>query len=236
MTILGKRLSAVADLIEPGETVADIGSDHALLPIYLIENHITDRVIIGELGDGPYRRAEKAVKASSASNKIELRQGNGLQVLEHGEVQKVILAGMGGDTIVEILADDWKKAASFKTFIFQPMSKAAVLRQHLASQGWMMEEERLGEERGRMFLLLVYSPADCPYQLNDLESEIGISILRADTELKRRYINRYLIGYNKIREKLLGSHLPSNQVLVQKYQDKIIRLEALLKCQPGLEI
>jgi len=231
--MLGKRLSAVADLVKPGEVVADIGSDHALLPIYLIQNQIAERVIIGELDDGPYRRAEKAVKASSAWNKIELRQGNGLQILDYGEVQRIILAGMGGDTIVEILADNWEKAASFRAYIFQPMSKGAVLRQHLASQGWLVEEERLEEDKGRIFLLLTCRPDDRPYHLNDMECEIGTSILSADTELKRRYIQKYILEYRRISDNLLGSHLTSNKILAHNYQDKIMRLEALLSASQG---
>lgn len=228
-----KRLATVADMVIKGETVADIGADHALLPIYLILNQIVPRVIIGELGDGPYRRAWNAVQASSVKSRIDLRQGNGLQVLNYGEVKTVVLAGMGGDTMVDILANNWDKAASFQRFVFQPMSKAQVLRQRLASRGWLIEEELLGMENGRFFLVMSSRPANCPYPLTDLEIEIGSEILRADDEFKRGFIQRYLHKYTKIYQELIHSPLHRNRVLAQDYRDKIARLEEILGASQG---
>ncbi|PKM78674.1 MAG: hypothetical protein CVU90_01355 [Firmicutes bacterium HGW-Firmicutes-15] len=228
-----KRLAMIADMVIKGEKVADIGADHALLPIYLIENQIAPQVIIGELGDGPYRRACKAVQASSVTNSIDLRQGNGLQVLDYGEVKSVVLAGMGGDTMVEIMAHDWDKAASFRRFVFQPMTKAQVLRQRLASRGWIIEEERLGLENGHFFQVIASRPANCPYPLTDLETEIGSEILRADDEMKRGFIQRYLHNYTKIYKELINSPLHLNQLLAHNYRDKIARLEEILGARKG---
>ncbi len=228
-----KRLAMIADMVIKGEKVADIGADHALLPIYLIENQIVPRVIIGELGDGPYLRAWSAVQASSASNSIDLRQGNGLQILDYGEVKSVVLAGMGGDTIVDILSYDWDKAASFQRFVFQPMTKAQVLRQRLASRGWIIEEERLGTENGRFFQVIASRPANCPYILTDLEMEISAASLRADDELKRGFIQLYLQKYKRIYENLMGSPLHRNRLLAEDYKKKIARLEEILVASKG---
>lgn len=233
MTILYKRLATVADMLIQGKAVADIGADHALLPIYLIENKIAPRVIIGELGDGPYQRAVNAVQSSSARDKIDLRQGNGLQVLDNAEVGNVVMAGMGGDTMADILAYNWDKAASFQRFVFQPMSNAKVLRQRLASRGWLIEEERLGIENGRIFLVVASRPANCPYPLTDLEMEIGSAILRADNDLKREYIQRYLQRYKRIYGNLTRSPLHQNQVLARDYRGKIKRLEEILSASQG---
>ncbi|MDD3365011.1 MAG: class I SAM-dependent methyltransferase [Syntrophomonas sp.] len=223
-----KRLAMIADMVIKGEKAADIGADHALLPIYLIENHMVPHVIIGELGDGPYRRACKAVQASSVNNSIDLRQGNGLQVLDYGEVKSVILAGMGGDTMVDILAYDWDKAASFRRFVFQPMTKVQTLRRRLASQGWVIEEERLGLENGRFFQVIASRPANCPYTLTDLEMEIGAAILRADDELKKGFIQLHMQKYKRIYEDLMGSPLHRNRLLAEDYKGKIERLEEIL--------
>jgi tRNA (adenine22-N1)-methyltransferase len=223
-----KRLATIADMVIKGEKVADIGADHALLPIYLIENQIAPQVIIGELGDGPYLRAWNAVQASSVHKSIELRQGDGLQVLHHGEAKSVVLAGMGGDTMVEILAHDWNKAASFRRFVFQPMSKAQVLRQRLASRGWIIEDERLGSENGRFFQVIAVRPANCPYILTDLEMEIGVAALRVDDELKREFIQVHLQKYQRIYQDLMGSPLHRNRLLAENYKGKIERLEEIL--------
>ena len=228
-----KRLAMIADMVIKGEKVADIGADHAILPIYLMENQIASRVIIGELGDGPFLRAWNAVQANSVNNRIDLRQGNGLQVLDYGEVKSVVLAGMGGDTMVEILGHDWNKAASFRRFVFQPMTKAQVLRQRLASRGWIIEEERLGLENGRFFQVIASRPANCPYPLTDLEMEIGATILRADDELKREFIQLYMQKYQRIYEDLIGSTLHRNRLLADDYKDKISGLEEILGASKG---
>jgi len=218
----------VADMIQAGQTVADIGADHAQLAIYLAEHNIAPSIIIGELSDGPYTRACRAVKGSTAGHRIEVRQGNGLQILSKGEVNCVVLAGMGGDTIIDILAYDWDKAASFQSYVFQPMSKAEVLRQRLASRGWIIEDERLVEEHGRIYLIVTCHPGNCPYHLNGLELELGPVILKADSEIKRQYIARYLQKCRQIYMELQQSPLHRNRILANIYREKIIVLEEVL--------
>jgi len=233
MPSLMKRLAVVADMIVPGEPVADIGADHAQLSIHLIEKQIVPRVIIGEFSDGPFARACSAVQDSTVKDKIELRQGNGLQVLKFKEVGTVVLAGMGGDTIIDILAHDWEKADGFQRFVFQPMSKAGVLRQRLASRGWLIEEERLVLENGKIFLVIASSPANCPYPLTDLEIEIGPLILKDNNKLTRRFIQVYLNKYNHIYADLTKSALNRNNQLIQDYRQKVERLEEILGASKG---
>ena len=228
MTLIYKRLSMVAEMIGAGQSVADIGADHAWLAIYLVENRLTPGVIIGELSDGPYTRAWEAVRGSSVRDKIEVRQGNGLQVLERSEVECVVLAGMGGDTITDILSHDWDKAASFNNYVFQPMSKAEVLRQRLASRGWIIDDERLVEEHGYIYLAITSHPGNCPYHLNSLELELGPYIIKADNAIKKLYITRYLQKCQRIYMELLGSPLHRNQVLADEYREKNIALGEVL--------
>lgn len=228
MTGIHKRLAMVAEMITAGQSVADIGADHAQLAIYLVRNNIAPYVIIGELSDGPYAHACEAVQGSTLMDKIEVRQGNGLQVLARGEVGCVVLAGMGGDTIIDILSYDWDKAASFHSYVFQPMSKPEVLRQRLASRGWIIEDERLVQENSYIYLGLTSHPSNCPYPLQGLELELGPSILKADTEIKRTYIARYLQKCRRIYGDLQLSPLQINRVLADEYREKIIILEEVL--------
>ncbi len=228
MTLIYKRLTMVAEMIGAGQLVADIGADHAWLAIYLAEHRLAPAVIIGELSDGPYTRAWEAVRGSACREKIEVRQGNGLQVLERGEVGCVVLAGMGGETIVDILAYDWDKADSFRKYVFQPMSKAEILRQRLASRGWIIDDERLVEEHGYIYLAITSHPGNCPYHLNSLELEVGPYIIKADDAIKRLYITRYLQKCERIYRGLLGSPLHRNQVLADAYREKNIALGEVL--------
>ncbi|MEN6324668.1 MAG: class I SAM-dependent methyltransferase [Syntrophomonas sp.] len=228
MTIMIDRLKVVADMLIKNKPVADIGADHAWLSIYLIKNKLAPRVIIGELGDGPLGRAAEAVEQSSLQEQIELRQGNGLQVLKAGEVDSIALAGMGGDTLVEILAYDWAKARSFKRLVFQPMTRSGILRRALAAQGWKIMEERVLQENKRFFVVIASEPGASPYELGDLEIDIGPFILKADNTIKKQYINFYLQKYHRVFNELSCSKSGQNQNLLLDYEHKIKRLEAIL--------
>lgn len=228
MPKLSERLQAVADRVKHGEPAADIGSDHAYLPIYLLEQGMVPWAIAGELGDGPYERALQAVKQSNLQEKIYLRQGDGLQVLAAAEVSTVIIAGLGGESIVSILAYDWQKACSFKHFIFQPMSRAGILRKTLAEKGWPILDESLIIENDHYYPIVLSRPGFQPYYLDELQAEIGPQILQADSRAKRGFIASYVEKYGKVYNRLKLSQQPDNIALAQNYLDWKRRLEVLL--------
>ncbi len=228
MSKLTGRLGLLADMIPPGLAVADIGADHAHLAIYLAEQGISPRVIVTELGDGPMARARQALDRSPGKERIELRQGDGLQVLLSGEAETVVLAGMGGDTIVGILGFDWSKAATFARFLFQPMTRVRVLRESLAEQGWSIDEERLVREEERLYIVMAARPGRWPQRLNGLELEIGPSILRADDELKREYISRKIHKLRTLYNDMIKSQRPEIMAAARVYRDHMSRLEAIL--------
>lgn len=228
MIFLLKRLRAVADMIIKNESLADIGADHALLPLYLLEHQLVPAVIIGELGDGPYQRSLQAVRASEMAAYITVRQGDGLEVLDRGEVHTVVLAGMGADTIVDILSRDHEKAQSFRRFVFQPMSKAGVLREFLARHGWPVIEEKLIWENEKYFQVLASEPGHTPYHLTALEMELGKEVLRADYDIKRSFLNLYLHKYTKVYNGLLAADQEDLRDLAADYYKRIKELEMIL--------
>lgn len=231
--VLLKRLRAVADMIIENKSLADIGADHAQLSIYLLQQQMVPAVIIGELGDGPYRRALQAVFASGLSADITVRQGNGLAVLEKGEVSTVVLAGMGADTIIEILSHDDEKARSFQRFVFQPMSKVGVLRKYLAWQGWPVVAEQLVGENNQFFQVLASEPGNTPYRLTTLETELGFNALQADTELKRSFLKLHHDKYTKVVNELLASGQEDIGARINDYRERIKELEMILGASSG---
>lgn len=228
MNAFSNRMSLTAEMVIPAKPAADIGADHAQLAIHLVETGLVPRVIVGELGDGPFGRAGTAVKQCCCPEKIELRQGNGLDVLGWHEVSTVFLAGMGGDTIVEILSRSWDKAASFERFVLQPMSKAHVLRQRLASRGWIIESEALAEEGNRLFLVLTVRPGNLPYFLTDLELDIGPVLLKNKSRLTKLHMERILRRYRLIYKEITGAADKGQRTQGDYYGDKISGLEELL--------
>ena len=220
-----ERLKAIANLIEKGQPTADIGSDHAGLARYLVEMGMVPWVIATELGEAPFIRAYQSAVNSMQADKIEVRKGDGLQTLNPGEVVNVVIAGLGGDTITSILANDWQKAASFKHFVLQPMSRPAVLREALCRQGWPIIDEVIIRENRRYFIVIAAVPGIEPYSLSPLEMELGPIILQQSAQFQS-YLLYHLNKYCKLRDSLLKSR-QYNELLAETEQ-KITGLEAIL--------
>jgi len=212
-------------MLEPGKPAADIGADHALLSIYLAEQQIAPWIIATEFGDGPYRRLCRAVQESPWADRIEVRQGDGLQPLQAGEVASVIVAGMGGETIAQILSHDWAKSGSFSRFVLQPMSRPGVLRGILADRGWEIREERLVWQNRRFFVIMEVVPGEHPYRLTPLEMEAGPILLRQADPLAQAYRQQIRKNYQNLRESLLMSRAGRSHELLTEVEDKLRELE-----------
>lgn len=226
--MLSQRLLVLTEMIIKAEPTADIGADHGELAKFLLQKQIVPRVIASELGEGPYLRLLASLKDSPCREQIEVRQGDGLTVLKPGEVVNVVIAGLGGDGMVEILSRDWQKAASFKRFVFQPMSRPGSLRRELSQNGWPILDERLVEENGRLFVAISSYPENKPYRLSALEIDIGPLLLRSENILRTRYLKSYLQKYKVAYSGLLQAET-MNVSLLDEYRSKINDLEAILR-------
>ncbi len=227
--MLNDRLLAVSNMIIAGKAIADIGSDHVFLPIYLMEHRIVPKAIATELREGPFSRAQEATKNSSFRDLIELRKGDGLQALEAGEVGTVIIAGMGGETICSILSYDWDKAASFQRLVFQPMSRAYMLRAALAERGWPILDEMLVRENKRIFIIISSRPGNKPYKLSQIEMDIGPIIAKnRGSELVKLYLQQWMAKYRAVHDSLLQSNSSENEEILLDYGQRIESLGLIL--------
>ena len=154
MPILNKRLTLAAEMLGQVKSVADIGTDHAFLPIYLIKEGLAERVIACDIAEGPLSVAKANITKYGLADKIELRLANGLLGLEPNEVDAVTILGMGGETIADILTDSpWVKNPSV-TLILQPMSCDDRLREYLLSEGFEIKSELGVESQGRFYTVM----------------------------------------------------------------------------------
>jgi len=156
---LSARFKAMATFIRAGESVADIGTDHALLPIYLVREGVSPFAVLTDISPGPLEKARKNVEAASNSN-FDLRLGDGLKVLEPAEVDAVIIAGIGSETMISILEADPAKTGSFRKYILQPRTKTKLLETWLAGTGWNVIEKTTAEERGRLCEIFLCAPGE----------------------------------------------------------------------------
>ncbi|MBR0457506.1 MAG: SAM-dependent methyltransferase [Firmicutes bacterium] len=146
MNGLTDRLQMIADEIKQGETMADIGTDHGFLPLFLWENGISPSVIMCDISEPSLAKAKAAAGAYQFGQELDFRAGDGLKILRSGEVDAVVIAGMGGLLIRDILAADIEKTVSFGKYIFQPRNNAAHLRYWLVSNGFRIIKNQLVRE------------------------------------------------------------------------------------------
>ncbi len=150
---LDARLLAAAAYVERGSRVADIGTDHAHLPIHLIRNGISEYVYACDINEGPLKNAAANIKFTGTKN-IETRLGSGLQPLKPSEINTVIIAGMGGEVIADIIADcHWIKSGKYN-IILQPMSRAYDLRRYLCENGFSILGETAVSSAGRIYTVI----------------------------------------------------------------------------------
>ena len=153
---LTPRLQAIAELIPPGSVVADIGTDHAYLPVYLLLEQICNRAVAADLRKAPLKQAQETIDAFNCHQKIDLRLGSGLHILkDDDQVDTVVIAGLGGETIAKILTEGREKLDSVERIILQPMSEAAFLRLFLAENGFAIIHETLAMEGKHLYEIIV---------------------------------------------------------------------------------
>ncbi len=147
MTELSIRLQKIADRINEGETMADIGTDHGFLPIYLIENDISPSVIMTDVSRPSLMKGSDNLDMLGADrDRADFRVGDGISVLKSGETDAVVIAGMGGMLIRDIMSVDMDHTCSFRKYILQPRTRQGHLRKWLLENGFTIIHEDLVEE------------------------------------------------------------------------------------------
>lgn len=187
MRQLKTRLYTVSTLVPKGARVADIGTDHGHLPIYLVQNGICPNCIACDIKEKPLENAKSNIKKVGISS-IETRLGAGLEVVLPSEVDCITIAGMGGDVISEILEDaPWVKDSKY-TLILQPMTSADHLRTWLCENGFSFEKEVACEENRKVYTVIkaVFS-GEC-FTPDEVFCRIGK--LKPDKEANIKYIQK----------------------------------------------
>lgn len=154
MATLGARLNLVASFVRQGTRLADIGTDHAYLPVELVKSGACQSALACDLRKGPLQSAREHVRAAGLSDKIECRLGDGLSPVNAGEADDIVLAGMGGETIAAILAACPFIRDSKLRVIAQPMTHPEDLRRFLWDNGFSVLAEQATEEDGKAYLVL----------------------------------------------------------------------------------
>lgn len=185
----GRRLEAVAALVRNGAFVADIGTDHAYLPIFLIGNGIASRAVASDINRGPLDRAASNIRAAGLEGRISLLLTDGVEGLCGLGVTDYLICGMGGELIASITGAPFLRDPSL-LLILQPMTKPELLRKSLLSRGFSIKDESLAEEAGRIYQIFSAAFTGTAEEYSAAELLLGRKNIAQGGELYRRLARR----------------------------------------------
>lgn len=221
--MISKRLETVASFVPQGAVLLDVGSDHAYLPIELVEKCYIERAIAGEVVEGPYQSAVKNVESHGLSEKIQVRLANGLAAFEESDQVSVItIAGMGGRLIASILEEGLDKLAHVERFILQPNNREDDLRSWLQDHGFQIIAESILEEAGKFYEILVVEAGEM--KLSARDTRFGPLLAR---EVSPVFVQKWQKEAEKL-EFALGQIPEKNQEERLVLADKIQALKEVL--------
>lgn len=206
MLHLSPRLHTIADQVPKGARLADIGTDHAYLPVYLLQKGQIAHAIASDLREGPLSRGRAVAKQwAIPAEQISFRCCNGLRGIKPDEAETFVIAGMGGDTIAQCLQGVIWSCKPEKLFLLQPMSSIPELRRFLSDHGFCIVEECLCREQDKLYVIMKVSAGEmAPLSLGEcwagqqwkgMQGEHRLDYL--DDLIARR--ERAIIGMRKAR-------------------------------------
>lgn len=174
-------------MITPGLTVADIGCDHAYLPIYLVRENMAPYVIACDINAGPVEKACGNVEDVELSEQIEVRQGDGLSPVRPGEVQSVVLAGMGGKLMMRILSDGADVLEQVSEIIMEPQSEVSALRHFLQDNGYRIISENMVNDEKKFYPVIKAVPGQMHWD-KEIYFRYGKILLREENPVLHEFL------------------------------------------------
>jgi tRNA (adenine22-N1)-methyltransferase len=222
-------MAAIAAMVKPGSRLADIGTDHAYLPVYLVTEGIIQFAVAGDVNHGPFLSAVESIKRYQLTSAIDVRLGDGFNVLIPGEVDTVILAGMGGAGIIGILSRHKDITSSLSRLILQPMLAAGAVRHWLVDNGWHLVDETLVEDDGRIYEIIVAEQGES-HKYPDIEYDIGPLVWEKRHPLLKDHLALLIAQTKHVVVEMSVSMQAIGSPKYKEYVTKIIQLEERYKC------
>lgn len=188
---LSPRLRAVAGLVPPGSRLVDVGTDHGRLPVWLVRQGIVPSAVASDLRPGPLSRGRALAERWEVSDKISFRLCDGLSAVSPEEAEVVTIAGMGGETIADILAVALWTREPGRRYILQAMSGMDGLRRYLSENGFVIDREILVPEGETLYVILLAQPGRME-PLTPGEIWVGRQIPGMESPLRTWYLGQEL--------------------------------------------
>ena len=223
---LQPRLQLLADLVPEGARLADIGTDHGYLPVHLIQQGRIPSAIASDVGQEPLQHAIRTADEYGVTG-IDFRLCDGLKGIREDEVDTVVIAGMGGETIIH--AAEWTREPGRYTLLLQPMTKTGELRRWLSDKGYRFTDERLVWDKNFLYPVMVVTGGE-QTELSDIEAEYGVCL--EDDPLYGEYLELQIA---RLRRAIDGKRHSEKVVVRQEAEELRLRCAALERMREELE-
>ncbi|OAN16101.1 tRNA (adenine(22)-N(1))-methyltransferase [Exiguobacterium undae] len=226
--ILDQRLKKVVSYIPQGAVLADIGSDHAFVPCYCLQQNLVEKAIAGEVNVGPMEAAQAQVALVQLEDKIDVRLGSGLTVLTPGEATAITIAGMGGTLISTILEEGKANLSGEERLILQPNVDAVDVRKWLLANGYALLSEAIVKENEKIYEILVAQKGEESVYADDSEQRewelyFGPQLMR---EKAPAFVEKWQTEQQK-RKYILEQMRQGTES--DQLQEKIVKIEQLIQ-------
>ena len=220
---LSKRLMSVANGVTAGNRLADIGTDHGYIPIFLVESGKVPSAIAMDVNEGPLLRAKQHIEEAGLAGCIKTRISNGLEALSKDEADSIVIAGMGGALMEDILIKGKEILLEGKELILQPQSEIFKVRRCLHQMEYEIIREELVLEDGKFYFILKAVPGRQKF-LEEYLYDYGEYLLKKADPLMIEYLKKEEKKYKQILKKLITQNSPQAKKRmgeVKKQMDKI---------------
>jgi tRNA (adenine22-N1)-methyltransferase len=220
-------MRAVVGLVQPCDSMADIGCDHGYVAIELVKSNICRRVIAMDINKGPLERAYVNIREHGLNEAIETRLSNGTKALKPGEAEGIICAGMGGKLVISILDDGRELVSNMKQLILQPQSEIDEVRLYLRENGFCIEDEDMVFEDGKYYPMMRVIKNNACYTEKSVHKRIydtyGQHLLEKSHPILKQYLLWQRGGLEDIRKNLI-----SQENKTQRQQERVREIDEQL--------
>ncbi len=218
MINLKGRLFKIVSMAGKCKKPADIGTDHAYIPIYLVQSGMCDYAIATDIKKGPLQKAAKNIEKYKLSDRIELRLGDGIEPIQKGECDVIVISGMGGVVITEILKTSIDVLKEADSIILQPTYYDEVLREYLLKSGFCIDTESLVRDEGRIYTVIKAHYDGVERSENDLYYSIGRALFENRDPLLNDFLQWRIMIQTKIVNGMKKSVKRDDELYLKEYK------------------
>ena len=217
---ISNRLKLVASFVDDNSYVIDVGCDHALLSIFLVKTKKNIKVIASDVNEGPLESARKNIKLYNVEDKVEIKLGDGIKNI-NDKVDTIVISGLGGETIIDIIKEDIERLKNIKSMILSPHSDLYNVRKEITKLGYKIDKEAIMYDQKKPYVIINFIKGKETY--TDDELFFGPILLKE----KNEFFYKFYQEINKKNKEVIKK-IPINNVLHRELELTITRIDNIL--------